>query len=690
MFCENCGTKIEDNGLFCPNCGKRQDKINKVELERETSSKSKKKKISKKIIPILILVILSVVVVAALFIFPRIKGILKKETDTVICYIKDDELYANSSSDLLSQKLTKKMLLNDSDIRTNIISYWFIYPNIQFCPESYRIYFPDRIEGDGENIYEFINDSRLSLYYVDLKQVKGEGFTAERVDSKVKNGYQISRDGTRIYYKDVDDGCLYVNDLVSKTKIAENVGDYYVDQNNDFVIYYTTNSEYSASSLYVYEQAGNSREIASDIRTVYCADDYSLICYQQENTIFALYDGTTIKEVFTIENEDTYIDDVLYDEGQDVFYFSTNVYYSSNKYPKATDYINDDLLEQDVAIVAPDSTDKKYWKSWTVQKRGDKIINEYATELNEEYYEQLTLYKEKLKRDKIREEAKGGELYVSNQTLYYFDGTQSKKICSDAAGNAYVDGGILFFDRLRIEETEKVNFSEICSSVEDVNITAVCNYVKGKMDENTVYCAAINGNLVEMAKGSDISAVRIDADNNAIYYISGTEDELSGDLYKVEINGNKLSEPTPIYSMVKSYAIINGDVIYYRDPILVDVENSKVECDLYINETKIDSGVIGSALGNYLDVSYLPDGTIFYQSNYATNTLKQFDGEEIRIIASDVMSYVPVAKDKVYFIDDYDINTYTGELKYLDDEMVVKIATDVSSIFDVTQNSVRY
>lgn len=25
MFCENCGTKLEDGSLFCPNCGQKQD-----------------------------------------------------------------------------------------------------------------------------------------------------------------------------------------------------------------------------------------------------------------------------------------------------------------------------------------------------------------------------------------------------------------------------------------------------------------------------------------------------------------------------------------------------------------------------------------------------------------------------------------------------------------------------------------
>jgi len=31
MFCNNCGTKLEEDALFCPNCGSRADSAAQME-----------------------------------------------------------------------------------------------------------------------------------------------------------------------------------------------------------------------------------------------------------------------------------------------------------------------------------------------------------------------------------------------------------------------------------------------------------------------------------------------------------------------------------------------------------------------------------------------------------------------------------------------------------------------------------
>lgn len=33
MFCNNCGTKLEEDALFCPNCGSRADSAAQMETE---------------------------------------------------------------------------------------------------------------------------------------------------------------------------------------------------------------------------------------------------------------------------------------------------------------------------------------------------------------------------------------------------------------------------------------------------------------------------------------------------------------------------------------------------------------------------------------------------------------------------------------------------------------------------------
>ena len=195
----------------------------------------------------------------------------------------------------------------------------------------------------------------------------------------------------------------------------------------------------------------------------------------------------------------------------------------------------------------------------------------------------------------------------------------------------------------------------------------------------------INNNVVEMVSGSELSSVKINSDETAVYYIQKPENELCGDLYKVDINGNGMSEPIKLYNMVGTYEILdNNDIIYYRDPILINSEKGIVESDLYINDIKIDSGVFGVVNSDILIVYYLSDGTIFYGTNRTDSysfTLKQFDGKETKTIASDIALYVPVAKDKVYFVDNFSTSSCTGDLKFIDGEETVKISSDVSNVY---------
>lgn len=685
MFCKNCGTQIGASEKFCPNCGTQQDIVKSVDekVEKKTKfNKENKLKSKKPIVIIAIAIVLIIAIILSIFAFPKIKKLLTPTESAMICYLKDGELFVNFSDELNSQQLTKKMILNDLE-SDEIAGAGFdlSYNCTRYCPDANRIFFPDRINAD---------DTGMNLYYVDLDDVGKDTFEPVKVDSKVGAQYQVTSDGQKVYYVNTDDRTLYVNDLTSKNKIAENVDAFYVKQDDSSVVY-TTFTDDEIINLYTYNAEGSSKEIAKDISIKYNSDDYSLICYQQNNKLYSLLNGTTIKEVFTVaDEEDNYINVIYADDAGNIYYrVSEEV-----ERPVVMDYVNDDLAQQDAAIVEPDRNNKSYWKEWTRYTWGDEVT-EYAREYTSEYYDLLEKYEEKSERDALRESLKEQELYTSNRALYYFDGTKSNKMCDAVTYDTFIDDNIIVFSKENIEEAEKVNFSEICSSIEELDKYSAQNYVEEKVCDNLVYYALINNHLVEMAKGTGISSVKISSENNAIYYIqSTTEDELCGDLIKVDINGNGVSEPIKLYSMVGAYDIINNDIVYYRDPVLVNSEDSIIESDLYLNDKKIDSGVVGAAnMSNYLSIRYLADGTIFYGTAQISDyefTLKQFDGKETKTIASNIAQYIPISKDNVYFIDNYSSSYRAGDMKFFDGEETVKISSDVSYIYFPLAKAIEY
>ena len=49
-YCEQCGTELEDNAMFCPECGTKCHSENVEVKERSKENKSKKKMVNPKII----------------------------------------------------------------------------------------------------------------------------------------------------------------------------------------------------------------------------------------------------------------------------------------------------------------------------------------------------------------------------------------------------------------------------------------------------------------------------------------------------------------------------------------------------------------------------------------------------------------------------------------------------------------
>ncbi len=671
MFCKNCGTQMENGEKFCPNCGTIQNDIS-VEREGNQPKPNTKKKSKGKKGVIIVALLLVVAIVFSIIAFPKIKDALTIPENSIVCYIKDGELYVNFSDDLTSYKLTKKMSVNNLEDSENRAVERKAASYTRYCQEANRIFFLDRID---------TNEIGVNLYYANLNDVKKETFELVKIDSQIDlESYKITKDGNKVYYLNTEE-CFYCSDLETKTKIADKVSYFYMNSDASIVLY-VTHTDDDVFTLYSVDKDGNSKEIAKDIRVSYTSDDYSVLCYRQANTLYLLTNGTTIKALFDFENEDDTANVYYADAESNVYYIKNN----DTEYPKASEYVNDDLAEKDATIIEPDKTNQIYWESWTTVSQGDEIINQYARSYTDEYYNLLEEYEQKVERDKLREELKEQDLHISTRSLYYYNGKESKKISENVNYDISHYSDTIIFSRQNFKNSEKVKFSEICSTIEEYSPYEARSYILEQTTANNTYCVVINNELHEIVTGTNVD-LKFNAEYSFICYVE-KKDDICGDLYKINIKENGLSKPEKLYDMVGMYQCIGEDIVYYRDPIAIEADDETVlySSDLYVNNDRIDTDVL-SYKGNYPVATYLTGGVFYYYNinDYSLDevswTLNQYYNKETKTIGTDIGGLVTMGVDRNYIIDNYNKSSYLGELKFITEDETIIIASDVSYVF---------
>lgn len=670
MFCKNCGMQMKDDELFCKNCGTKNEKnIEQSKSEMKKEKNNRKLKGKKKVAVVAIL--LAIVIGLTTVLVPVIKNTITPNTQGFFCYIKDGDIYINNFEDNTSRKLTKKLVVSQVEDEDYSALFYECQYHTRYFESSDRIFFPDRIDTDSDG---------LNLYYTNLKGVKeGESLEPIKIDSNIASNYVITDDGNKVYYTSTNDSCLYMSDLQSKTLIASNVDEFYVNSDSSIVVYSTRIDK--VFTLFVINSGGETKQVADNVNIHKVSTDCGIVCYEKDNTLYSLVDGNTVKEVYK-KNDKTYIN-VNFIDSTDKIYFTVN---KSNDLP-ISDLIIDDLAETDFQMSEPSRDDKKYWKTYTRILKGDEVQNEYGTSFTDAYYADKASYEKKLKRDELRNALSEKEIHLTNRTLYCFDGDEYKQLIDGVGSDFVINKDAIIFNQKIADSEKKIEFSKICNSIEEYDVYEAIDCVYDTLTYNYTYYSIINNTVNQITSGTKIQSFLFNSDNTAIYYIDMLE-QLYGDLYKVDINGNKLSKSKKIYEMVSAYSVTeNDDVVYYKDPILVDEENEITSCDLYINDKKIDSNVIGTgSFSNYIGVKYTKDGTMFYGTDYVLDnpyrfTLKQYDTKDVKTIASDVTFYVPVAADTVYYVNNYNNSLKTGNIKLLKDEKTLQIASNVTTLY---------
>lgn len=701
MFCEECGTQLEEGMLFCPNCGMkvenepvpklleesagtagalenavyREIKAEEVDTVREEpsaddvftkavfcphcgavnhgddpfcancggalgDSEPSASAPARKRKNVLALGSAIAAVFVALALIGSLFLFRGTGSPDEIYYIKDSALCRSSLKKVEPQEL-------DEDLLDDEVEAISTYIGMQYSEnKQYLFYF--HIENDGDR----------ALYYIDTKDKKGE---PQKIDSGVQNSfYEVTPDNRVIYCKNDN---LYIHDLQDKEKVASDVGRFLVSQDGSTLVWFTQEDD----RMYVQDtDLKNDREkIDSEVNWIYFySEDLDYIVYGKGDSLYLLenlsdrekIDSDVLDVVTTVCDNDT-----------------VRILYRKSESSKTSmwDFIEDDL-SGDADMEMPNEQD---YQTTSIRKSWGRTYE--VVETSDEYYEKLNEYYDKQSRDSMRETLKqmpapmeGGslELYdsASDETTTLAEGWLGNLMsCADMGENT-----VAIYSLVEEDDVSGLRFSEIVEK----GISEADEGLNRSLEENRRLYLAVGENVAEILD-EEQTVKEIAGDGENLYVVVSEQDGEEEPVYEIgelSLDASDLGNYTCLYE--DAWSILsceNGNVVYCGE---FDPEHQS--CDLYIGDNKVDSDV------HTYSVRCEENGHIIYYTDREDDigTLKLYDGKETKKIADDTRSALYFDDRKIAVLVDFSSKHNRGDLKLYNGKELIKIDTDVSRI----------
>mgnify|MGYP001030465890 FL=1 len=701
MFCEECGTQLEEGMLFCPNCGMkvenepvpklleesagtagalenavyREVKAEEVDTVREEpsaddvftkavfcphcgavnhgddpfcancggalgDSEPSASAPARKRKNVLALGSAIAAVFVALALIGSLFLFRGTGSPDEIYYIKDSALCRSSLKKVEPQEL-------DEDLLDDEVEAISAYIGMQYSEnKQYLFYF--HIENDGDR----------ALYYIDTKDKKGE---PQKIDSGVQNSfYEVTPDNRVIYCKNDN---LYIHDLQDKEKVASDVGRFLVSQDGSTLVWFTQEDD----RMYVQDtDLKNDREkIDSEVNWIYFySEDLDYIVYGKGDSLYLLenlsdrekIDSDVLDVVTTVCDNDT-----------------VRILYRKSESSKTSmwDFIEDDL-SGDADMEMPNEQD---YQTTSIRKSWGRTYE--VVETSDEYYEKLNAYYDKQSRDSMRETLKqmpapmeGGslELYdsASDETTTLAEGWLGNLMsCADMGENT-----VAIYSLVEEDDVSGPRFSEIVEK----GISEADESLNRSLEENRRLYLAVGENVAEILD-EEQTVKEIAGDGETLYVVVSEQDGEEEPVYEIgelSLDASDLGNYTCLYE--DAWSILsceNGNLVYCGE---FDPEHQS--CDLYIGDNKVDSDV------HTYSVRCEENGHIIYYTDREDDigTLKLYDGKETKKIADDTRSALYFDDRKIAVLVDFSSKHNRGDLKLYNGKELIKIDTDVSRI----------
>lgn len=673
MFCEKCGTKLEEGELFCPNCGERvvpeeeskteepveqaapeaedtnnaEDTVKPEEpakaQEPEEPAKPEKTKSGKRPLIIGLAAAAAVLVLfACVAVMVGVLGLAGRK-DTLI-YLKDNEILELSSKD--SIVIGDRTYTYKDDIsNTNL-------PSVTLSEDGRYIYYPQKINGSSYDLY------RRPVGRKKAEEVK----IASGVSS-----YVLLKDG-RVVYLSSERLYIYNPKKDDKEKVASDVAWMRVSEDEKQILWRSSDSN---QRLYVCDTAQKQDEVKLDsdvTNLVYLSENFDRIVYRKDTDLYIM---------MNLEDKQKIAADVsqsfVCKDGKNVRYYYVKAEETGLNY---MDFVDDDLAAQDAGITEPDSANYQHEElveDWWGNLRPQTVTDWDA------YYADRDAYYDKQQRDRLRESLKENTVSVQKRTIYEYlpDKDESNAIYEGYISDIYSGSYAAFlYGSFDLDNIDKAAFSKLADGT-----VSIYEYVEKATAEAAKLNMVYDGKSVELQIDfedlfgeNSLDDVRLRGTSNdakQCYFCLSSYSE-----------GNVLckSSLSKMDGAVEIVAEEVGNVVFVTDAgAYYVIEDEDMVGDLYFEDKKLDSDVSVSSL-----LKMKNDKGILYMTDMAkektVGTLKWYNGSKSIKISDDVSAYRSNKKGDIAFLTDYNFNRYRGDLKLYRNNKIKELDDDVTGI----------
>lgn len=368
----------------------------------------------------------------------------------------------------------------------------------------------------------------------------------------------INRDGDRVAYLEKD--VLYIDDFNQAKKLAEGVGEFYMDPTGDRFVYITTDSR-----LFLLEVDLPAREIDYPARLEVVSNDLNTILYINQGALFLAEDGKAPRRIDS-EVRSLFTGSVCADG---------SFYYIKDRAQMPADFVLDDMASADAVL-------------------GQPIRSDFPDAA--EFAEALRQFEEKSNRDAIRQSlADSQDIIRTEYSLYFYSTSSCTQISSgifriwaypngekQSALKSLGDRAFVAYSRVK---PEKVKLSEFRSCAD---LTA---RIRSLFPMEEHYVCSPTGSPEKFHTGT-IHELHYDMKNSALAYMVNYRAEKDlGDLHGVTVRDGKICE-NRLYARDIHYdepgdLLVDDGIVY-----LTGGNNLAEDYWLFVNHEKLDSGVL--------------------------------------------------------------------------------------------------